>query len=191
MATGGVFERGMLVLENLGLTDVLLPFLLIFTIVFAVLQKTEMFGKTGKNFNVMIALILALGVIIPHITGYYPGDFDVVNIINRALPNVSMIIVLILMALLMIGIFAGGPVWKGNRLSGIVALIAFIVVIYIFGAAADLWSISQRASFLIDGDTQAVIVVILVFALLVWFITKEEKTEGSRLLQDFGEMFKK
>src|SRR3989344_3262761 len=126
MATGGVFERGMLVLEDLGLTDVLLPFLLIFTIVFAVLQKTEMFGKTGKNFNVMIALILALGVVIP-----------------------------------------------------------------IFGAAADLWSISQRASFLIDGDTQAVIVVILVFALLVWFITKEEKTEGSRLLQDFGEMFKK
>src|SRR3989344_1895366 len=164
MATGGVFERGMLVLEDLGLTDVLLPFLLIFTIVFAVLQKTEMFGKTGKNFNVMIALILALGVVIPHITGYYPGDFDVVNIINRALPNVSMVIVLILMALLMIDIF---------------------------GAAADLWSISQRASFLIDGDTQAVIVVILVFALLVWFITKEEKTEGSRLLQDFGEMFKK
>lgn len=186
-----MFERGVLILENLGLSDVLLPFLLIFTVVFATLEKTELFGKHHKRFNVMIALIMALGVVIPHITRQYPADFDVVNIINRALPNVSLLVVLILMVLLLVGIFGGGPVWKGNRISGILALIAFIVVIYIFGAAANLWSISNKATFLIDPDTQAVIVVILVFAILVWYITRDTKAEGSRFMKDFGEMFKK
>ena len=47
-------------LESYGFTDALLPFLLIFTIVFAVLQKTNILGKDKKNFNVILALVLAL-----------------------------------------------------------------------------------------------------------------------------------
>ena len=50
-------------LENQGLTDVLLPFLLIFTIVFAVFQKTEILGKGKKNFNGVIALVIALATV--------------------------------------------------------------------------------------------------------------------------------
>ena len=186
----GIFQNGIIALERIGLTDVLLPFLLIFTLVFAILQKTELLGKDRKNFNVMLSLIMALAVIIPHVTGSYPG-VDVVNVINAALPNVSLLIVLVLMVLLLVGIFGGGPVWKGNRLSGIVALISFVVVIYIFGAAANFWNMSNNFQFLKDPDTQAVVVVVLVFAILVWYITKEEKPEGSRILKDFGEMFKK
>ena len=53
MAYGGFFERAVMTLEQIGLTDVLLPFFLIFTLVFAILQKTELLGHDKKNFNVV------------------------------------------------------------------------------------------------------------------------------------------
>jgi len=189
--TSSYFGEGIRSLEFLGLMDVLLPFLLIFTIVFAVLQKSEIFGTDKKNFNVMIALIMGLAVVIPHVTGMYPGNWDVVDIINKSLPNVSLLMVAIIMVILLLGIFGAGTSWKGSSITGVIALIAFIAVIYIFGAAAELWGINNRIGFLSDPDVQALVVVILVFGILVWFITKEEKTQGRGMFESLGDLFSK
>ncbi len=196
MAYAGYFQNAVAQLEAYGLTDVFLPFFLIFTIVFAILQRTHLLGENKKNFNVIIALVLAFGVIIPHITGGYPPNADVVNIINSALPNVSLVLVAILMVLLLIGIFGWKVGGEGTTIQGWIALIAFLVVGYIFGAAADLWHIPDRLSFLLSPDTQALIVVFLIFGLVVWFITKEEKeSAGEGALKSLGktmsELFKK
>jgi amino acid transporter len=91
---GGVLQQGVYVLENLGVVDVILPFILVFVIVFAVLQKTKILGenkegKPMKNFNSVIALVMGLAVVIPHVMGSYPDpNMDIVNIINIALPNI-------------------------------------------------------------------------------------------------------
>ena len=102
------FADVILELEQMGVADVLLPFLLIFTLVFAVLQKTRILGqyenRPRKNLNTIIALVMGLAVVIPHVV--HPSDYDAVNIINRALPNVSVILVAILMMMLLIGIFS-------------------------------------------------------------------------------------
>ena len=195
MAYGGFFERAIITLEQIGLTDVLLPFFLIFTLVFAILQKTEILGHDKKNFNIIISLVMGFAVVIPHITGTYPPNADVVLIINKALPNVSLIIVAILMVLLLVGIFG----WKlgpgGTSMSGIVALIAFVIVVYIFGVAADLWRAPGRWTWLGNSDTQAIILVILVFGIIVWFITKDKESAGDNALtkigSTIGELFKK
>ena len=76
------------------LTDILLPFLLIFTVIFAILQRSKILGIDRKNFNVVVALVIGLLVIIPHITGTYPYDRDVVNILNNAIPQISIFIIL-------------------------------------------------------------------------------------------------
>ena len=55
-------------LESYGLLDALLPFLLIFTVIFAIMQKTKFLGEGKKNFNVVIALVIALIVVLPHVT---------------------------------------------------------------------------------------------------------------------------
>ncbi|MBT3721419.1 hypothetical protein HOG47_07255, partial [archaeon] len=75
----GVFQQWVMGLESLGLLDVLLPFLLIFTITFAVLQKSKILGDGGRRFNIIIAFVLAMSSIIPHIIGRGP---DVVIVIN-------------------------------------------------------------------------------------------------------------
>src|SRR3990167_3407434 len=127
-------------LESYGLTDALLPFLLIFTILYAMLQKTKILGSGKKNFNVMIAFIIAAMVVIPHITGSYPGDYDLVEILNKALPEVSIVVVAIVMALLLLGLLGGEAKWMGGSLTGGIAIAAFAGVIYIFGGAAGWWN---------------------------------------------------
>jgi hypothetical protein len=188
----GVFERGIRALEYLGLSDVILPFLLIFTIIYAILQRTELLGKERKNFNIMVALIMALGVVIPHVTGTYPARADVVDIINRALPNVSIIIVAVLMVLLLMGVFGVEFAWVGTSATGIIAIVAFILVVYVFGAAADLWGRVRWLYWVHDPDVQALLIIIIVFGLVAWFITSEPKeTKGEGMLKSIGDLFKK
>lgn len=57
--------------EALGIYDVLLPFMLVFTIVFAILERTAVLGKetiggesyTRKNLNAMVAFVMGLLVV--------------------------------------------------------------------------------------------------------------------------------
>lgn len=170
-------------LESFGLSDVILPFLLIFTVVFAILQKIKPFGEDQdrqKGYNIIIALVMALAVVIPHVMGYYPSDADVVNIINKALPQVSIILVAVLMVILILGLFGGKPTW-GSSLSGWVAIAATVVVLYIFGRAAGWFTYLPNWLYWLDNpDTQAMILIVAVFALVIWFITKEPKKDDEQ-----------
>lgn len=171
------FQDLMWFLDDIGVRDVILPFLLIFTIVFAVMQMTNILGKR-KNFHVIIALVMALSVVIPHVTLAYPPYADPVNIINAALPNVSLVLVIILMALIVLGIFGHDISLAGASLGGWIALLMVIIVLFIFGAAAQWYAYPPYLEFLADPETQTLIVAILIFALVVWFITKEDKPAG-------------
>ena len=72
--------------ESWGLMDVILPFLLIFAVVYAALTKVKIFGEQKDRIHIIIALVIALAVVVPHVTYMYPPESDVVNIINTALP---------------------------------------------------------------------------------------------------------
>jgi hypothetical protein len=191
-------------LEYLGLFDVLLPFILIFTIVFAIMQKAKIFGDNAKNYNIMIALVMGLAVVFPHVLGYYPPEKDVVLIINHALPNVGIVLVAIIMALLLLGILGGRMELGGGSLSGWIAMASFGIIVFIFGAAAEWWGLPDFLSVLNDPDTMALVITILVFAIVIWFITKEDKTfadddkgkaareayEKGRFMSQLGDMVK-
>lgn len=192
MAQEYVFGR----LADWGLFDVILPFILVFTIVYAVLQKTKILGEKSKNFNVVISLVMGLSVVVPHVlygTGgtdpYLSNGFiDIVKVINNALPNVSVVLVAILMVLLIFGVWGSKVKLGSNSLSGIIALFAFASVIYIFGSAAGWWHLPNWLWVLNDPDTQALVITVLVFAIIIWFITKEEDKDKKK--EDaFGKFF--
>ncbi|MBU2561829.1 MAG: hypothetical protein KKD17_06025 [Nanoarchaeota archaeon] len=194
---GGYFYNIIQRLEMWGLTDVILPFILIFTIVFAIMQKVKPLGEgtaQNKSFNVVISLVMALAVIIPHVLGYYPPGADIVNIINAALPQVSIVLVAILMVLLIVGLFGGKAQW-GGALSGWVAFFAFILVVYIFGRAAGWFYYLPSWLYWLDNpDTQAMLIVVAIFAIIIWYITKEPRdatkaTTVEKFRDSWGELF--
>jgi len=191
MAT--TFEQFFIDLESMGLTDALLPFLLIFTIIFAVLQKSKILGDGKRNFNVIVATVISLMAVIPHVTG---RGVDVIEPMINALPQVSIVAVAIIMALLLIGILGGEAKWVGGSLSGVIAIIAFGIIVYIFGAEADWWENWPQKLGWWSGDTSSIVIIILVFAIVIWYITREpteaDKAAGfSNALEKVGDMFKK
>jgi len=190
------FEDFFATLESWGMLDALLPFLLIFTVIFAILQKTKVIGEDKKNIHVIIAMIIALLVVIPHVINP-GGPADVVGIINQAIPHISLVIVAIVMLLILIGVFGKDIDVMGTSLAGWIALASFIVVVYIFGAAAGWgWKIPNWLGWLNNQDTQALVLVILIFGIVIWWITKEprskkEQTTLGNLVKKIGESVKK
>lgn len=156
-------------LQGYGVLDFLLPFVLVFTIVFAVLEKTKILGK--KNFNVIVALVLALLFVVPHITGSYPLGYDPVQIMNEALPSISLVAVAAIMLMLLMGIF--GTEFVGPAKTWI-ALASIGFVVYIFGAALRFWRGPYDVFSWWTAEATELMVIILIFGVIVWFITKDE-----------------
>jgi len=182
-------------LDSLGVTDIVLPFLLVFVLLFAILQKTKILGEDKKNFNAVIALVIGLLFVIPHATGsYLTMGFkkSPVDIINTFLPGIALVIIAVVMLFILIGLWGGEAKWVGGTPSAMIAILAMVAIVWIFGASAGWWQGWNPFVRFFGEEAVAVIVIIIVFALIIWFITKSDtRTEGEGFMERFGNMFKR
>jgi hypothetical protein len=165
-----------------GILDILIPFVLIFTVLFAAMKKVEILKDLKQQ--VMISLAITLLVIIPHITGSVPPQYDVVQIINNALPSVVLIIFVVLTAMILLGFIVNKPIKLEALATGIVALISLVLIGVIFARSAGYLqsgSWPRWLYFLDDPQLGPLIIVILMFALITWFITAKKKEVGDRI----------
>lgn len=170
------FTQWLLGWEKIGLFNVVLPFILIFTLSFAILEKSGILKQ--RNFNAVISFILAL---------LFIRNQTLVGLVNNFLPNVSMFLVVILMFLLLIGIFGGKSEWKGFTL-GIGAIVSFIFIIWSL-FATNFVKINWLPDWIkyMDEQTKTTILFIAVFVIVIWFVMREPKKEGQ---EGAGKKFK-
>ena len=98
------FQNAVAFLVNLGVYDVVLPFLLVFTLVFALLEKTRVLGVEKvdgteypkKNLNAMIAFVAGFLII---------ASSELVRIINNVLANSVLLILLSVLFMMLAGSF--------------------------------------------------------------------------------------
>lgn len=172
------FEQLIFTLQDMGVADVVLPFLIVFTIIYAALQKSKVLGRDSKKFNIIVALVMGLSVVVPHVLGIYPPYGDIVDIMNRALPNVSLIAIAIVMVMLILGIVGGEVNFAGTSLGGIAIWGAIIAVALIFiGATGAFTNMPWWLYWTLDPYVREVIVVVLVFGIIIYFITKDDKDD--------------
>lgn len=122
---------------GLGVYDVILPFLLVFTLLFAFLEKTKILGlevlkdKSGKehtftrkNLNSMVAFTISFFVI---------ASSQLVRVISTIMANVVILIVLSVSYLLATGVFHTGQ--EEYKVSGwektTFSIISFVGIIFI------------------------------------------------------------
>lgn len=160
--------------QQLGVYDVVLPFLLVFTLVFAILEKIQILGAGKKNLNIIVALILAL---------LFLQNSYLIFLLQRFLPNISLFLIIFLTFLLMFGIFGKGE-FKG--MSGLALTVAFFVslIAVIIAISTDLMPYGFMSTLLdfyysINPGTRMLVWVILIFAIIIVFVTHEKKPEGS------------
>ncbi|MFT4250000.1 MAG: hypothetical protein ACMXYD_01420 [Candidatus Woesearchaeota archaeon] len=146
---------------NLGVYDVVLPWLLVFTIMFALLEKTKVLGvedgHSKKNLNAMVALVTGFIVV---------ASTELVRVINTVLANVVLLLLLSVMFLLLVGSFGRdeeaqlNDSWK-KALTGLMFIGIIVVFLFALGWLEGLWSLASRG---IDGTVAA---TVLLIALLV------------------------
>jgi hypothetical protein len=184
MAEVGGFRGAIDFLGEIGIYDVVLPFLLVFTIIFAVLEKTKILGYekindkqyTKKNLNSMVAFIIAFLVI---------ASTRLVSIINDVMANVVLLVILALSFLLLVGVFMGDQEstlkdYPGWAKFFMVVMFIGIIVIFLNAVKVDtdtgeftllevVLSVFQEW----DAAWASSIIFLLIILLFMFYIVKE------------------
>ena len=109
-------------------TEMLLPFLLVFVVVFAILQKSKILGDEKTQIDAIVALVIGLLLI------GVPGPRD---IIVGIMPWMAVAIAVILTFLILYGFVAGDlsntPNWMKIIFGILAGLFTLVVVLYISG----------------------------------------------------------
>lgn len=172
---------------DLGIYDIVLPFLLVFTIVFAVLEKTRVLGTeniagkeyTKKNLNAMIAFVVAFLVI---------ASTKLVAIINETLANVALLLVLSICFLLLIGSFfkEGEPVALFGKWRSMFMIIMFVGIVLIALNAVKLESGESILSFAYhylssnwSSNFTASVIFLVIIIVFILYITKSQEKGGA------------
>ena len=123
-------------LKDFGLFDIVLPFLLVFAVVFAILEKTKVLGTEKisgeevpkKGLNAMVAFVTGMLVIAMN---------EVVQTLNQALPNVVLILFMIISFLMLVGVFYKegefdfANTHKGWTIGFMVVILILIVLVFL------------------------------------------------------------
>jgi len=171
-------------LESFGWYDVALPFVLVWVLVYAVLQKANIFGSQSKNFNMIISLAAAF---------LFIRNEYFISIMNKFLPNVSILLLVVVLFLAIVGLFGGSSSWRGIPLF-LVMIVAGISIWWAFASSAygswvPLWA-------RISPATQGyfiVVIVIVVIGVLLYSSGPGNQGEGNKfrktinnMMEDFG-----
>ena len=184
-----VFRGVLLFLDRLGIYDVVLPFLLVFSIMFAILEKTQVLGteKIGekkysrKNVNAMVSFVIGFMVI---------ASAQLVDLITDVSSQVVMLLLLSVFFLLLVGSFfkqseEGVFLEKGWKV--LFMVIMFVGIVLVFLEAIKLKSGQPFLEWLLQyvgnnfsSNGVASLILLLVVVLLVWFITHDTKGKESK-----------
>lgn len=178
--------------QQIGVYDIVLPFLLTFAIMFAILEKTKVLGVdkidgrdyTKKSLNSIVAFVVAFLVI---------ASSEIVATITAISSQMMIVVVLIIFFLLSIGIFykKDEDVSLEKR-SGTRTFFMYFVGISIFAIFLNAMKstidgeihtwLEIAVGFLLQSTTDtavAAIVLLIGVILFMWFIVKEPKSKKS------------
>lgn len=151
------------ILSNPLFVEAILPFLLVFTIVFAILQKTRVLGEGKKQVDAIVALVIGLIVI---------TFARAVGIILVLMPFLAVSMVIILVFLILYGmVFKEGEFKLPGKVQGVIGALAALAVIAIslwatgaWDYLLDMWTNSGDSSQIL---TNVIFVVVILAAVAI------------------------
>ncbi len=142
---------------DLGVFAYVLPFLMIFALVYGIMDKTKILGE-NKGVNATIALAFGLLALqFDYVSGFYASIF----------PYAGMGLAVLLIAMILLGLMGDGEK-KGNMVWLGIGAVIFLFVL--FGALGDTWWLGGIGYNLAGAGPAlfAILIVIGVLALVVF-----------------------
>ena len=158
--------------EELGIfgsvffSQIILPFILVFTLVFAILEKSKVLGEGKKQINSIISLVIGLLLV-----GVEPARAVILDIV----PVLAVVAVIILVFMILYG-FVGGTEDRGvlnKPLQITVGIIAVIVIIItLLTSTGFLDKILEKvklpgSSEIVQSSVMLIVIVVLLIVALV------------------------
>ncbi len=119
-----------MIFNNPFFTEMLLPFLLVFVVIFAILQKSKILGEGKAQIDAIVSMVIGLILIgVPQ-----PRD-----IIVGIMPWLAVGVAVILVFLILYGFVAGDlsgketPVWMKTTFAVLAGVFTLAVILYISG----------------------------------------------------------
>jgi len=175
-------------LDDFGFFNVVLPFIFVFAVVFAILEKTMILGKEGTgdsakpraSINAMVSFSVALFVVAATI---------IVSAIRESLPMVVLVLIVIISFMMLAGSFMGSGEFsfKENKFWRIfLTVLMFVSVILIFmsviktdsGVSWLKYSYDYVTSNWATGPVVSGIVFLVIIVASIYFIVWPVKKEG-------------
>lgn len=158
---------GSTVLSNSIFVETILPFLLVFALVFAVLQKTKILGDGKKQIDAIIALVV--GLLIVSFANY-------VGVIVQLMAFLAVALVIILVFMLLFGaLFEPGKfeMAKGLKITfGIIVGLAVIIAVLYYTPA---WNYLRNNYWGTGWGTNILFIILLIAAVAVVLVGKDKK----------------
>lgn len=158
--------------ESAGVFDILLPFILVFALVFAILEKIQMFSRKdsegkviGTNKGIHSIIAIALGVLIAN-------NVYIREVLHRFLPNVAFFMVVILAFIMLISTFLGESSFITDNLKWLAVIVSAIFVgLSLFAEnITDLYDIPYYFDWLFYMDSQSQAVIFFIAAMIVVYL---------------------
>jgi hypothetical protein len=156
------------IFEALSIIDVVIPFLLIFSVTFALLQKVKLFDHTHKQkqYNIPISIVLAFIFIL---------NVERVNILNAILiKTITVLIAGLFLQMIVVALLGKYEMVKKWYTSAFIIGVFFLIVLTTF----DWFKLSEIVT-LLEFLINPALIGLVVFVLIMWFITREDGTGSS------------
>lgn len=119
MTSHGFAYGGSTILSSPLFVETILPFLLVFTLVFAVLQKSKVLGDGKKQIDAIVSLVIGLLVI---------SFGQATGIIIQLIPFLAVSLVVILVFMILVGSFHTGGDFLGGKMKTFLMILSMITV---------------------------------------------------------------
>ena len=189
MAQQSVFRGVLVFFDKIGIYDVVLPFLLVFTMVFAILEKTKVFGTekigkeeyTKKNLNSIVAFAVAFIVV---------ASSRLVAIISEIAANMVILLSIGVFFLLLAGVlvtekkegFGLSKGWQGFFMV-IMFIGLMIITLRAIPGPRDQPLLDYLLDYTLNHFTETAvssIIFIVAIAILIYYITKTPKPKEAK-----------
>ncbi len=153
-------------------TNIILPFVLMFVVVFAILEKTQILGKEKRQINAIVSFIFSLMFLA------VPG---VIGVTQKMIPIIGMIIIILLSFMMLFG-FVGGQTGEKGLNKGL--KITFGILIGISMIVMVMWATntlpSMSSFFSNDEVVSTTIFIVFIIAIFSVVLSTSPKEEGSK-----------
>ena len=169
------------VLKTQGIFSFFLPFLLVFSIIFGILQKMKIFGEGSTRINVIIALVFTL-----YVVGVSPWSDFITSFFANFFTQTSILLVTLLVGLMIFTLFTGilgHNVFDqiGKKYQGLVLFGTIVLAVWLFSNSGGFTFFSGSGGgpdLGLSQETILLIILVVGTVLAIWFIARESGGGG-------------